>query len=312
VPDERTDRPADAEIVETTRRQAAALNIPLPETLTAASIVSLLRRIEDLLASSDDKSKRAELNLFKALFELWTELAPEKRRAQRKQLVLLVHGIRTHAEWQQEVAAVLTAADRLVKPLRYGFFDAVRFLCPFFTRKKPIERLKQELLDANFAYPDREIVVIAHSFGTFAVSEVLKDCPYLRPSALVLCGGIVSESFRWDCLPNRPPVVMNECGTRDVWPVLASASTWGYGATGRFGFGNLRVLDRFHDFGHGDFLNSAFARRYWLPFIETGTITPGLTHLKKTPYLIALLGIVPIRVIWLLPIVLVVALLFRK
>jgi hypothetical protein len=59
--------------------------------------------------------------------------------------------------------------------------------------------------------------------------------------------------------------IINECGIRDVWPVLAQSVTWGYGSTGTFGFGVQNVRDRFHPSGHSAFFDKNFVRDYWLP-----------------------------------------------
>ena len=62
--------------------------------------------------------------------------------------------------------------------------------------------------------------------------------------------------------------IINECGIRDIWPVLAESSTWGYGASGTFGFGAPGVSDRFHQCGHSDYFTEEMVTKYWLPWFE--------------------------------------------
>jgi hypothetical protein len=241
------------------------------------------------------------LKQLRLLLELWIELPQWARQTRRPQLVLLIHGIRTHAEWQEAVAKVLKSDHRKVVRLRYHYFDVIRFLSPCFTRQAPIKKLEREIRHAGLTYPNHQLIIIAHSFGTFAISNILKERPDIQPSILVFCGGIVSESFRWDTLRNLPPTIVNECGIRDPWPVLARFSTWGYGATGRFGFGAVGVEDRFHDSDHGGYLNPTFAEGFWLPLVDRGEVIDGTDKRPINSYVLNMLSI--LRVFWLLPLI---------
>jgi hypothetical protein len=88
---------------------------------------------------------------------------------------------------------------------------------------------------------------------------------------LILCGAILPTEFGWDKLRKRIETeVINDCGIRDIWPVLAQSTTFGYGPSGRFGFGTPGVRDRFHDFGHGGFFQEKFVRDFWLPWFQKG------------------------------------------
>jgi hypothetical protein len=104
----------------------------------------------------------------------------------------------------------------------------------------------------------------------------MMEVPGFRPSRLLLCGSIVPEDYRWDLLDN-PPAILNDCSVRDVLPVLAVATTWGYGASGTFGFGTPGVTDRFHEFGHSDYFDRGFVERYWAPWVEYGRV-------EESPY----------------------------
>ena len=187
---------------------------------------------------------------------------------ERPQVVLLVHGIRTPATWQGMVKQALQREGRTtVFPSKYGYFDALRFWCPLFTRQRPIDELLYKIEDVLAGSPSAEMVIAAHSFGTYAVTKILRQKPGIRPSRMILCGSIVSRRFRWDLLPNRPKVI-NDCGSRDIWPILAQSTTWGYGATGVLGFGFPNVKDRFHDMSHSDYFDEAFVEKYWRPWVQ--------------------------------------------
>lgn len=198
-----------------------------------------------------------------------------------KRLVLLIHGIRTRAEWQETAKSELQEANVKVIPIKYGLVDALQFWCPLVTRRKPIEETERRVCRAIFDHPGFEVVIIAHSFGTYAISQILKRNPLIRVARLILCGGIVDPMFRWGELPNRPDIVLNDCGCRDIWPVMASCCTWGFGASGAFGYGTHEVEDRFFDHSHGDFFDKDFILKYWKPFVENGFVE-GSEHKPKT------------------------------
>ncbi|MES2595352.1 MAG: cyclic nucleotide-binding domain-containing protein [Verrucomicrobiota bacterium] len=191
-------------------------------------------------------------------------------------LVLLIHGIRTRAEWQHVVKHTLEDEHTTVTPIKYGFFDLLSFWCPFFTRARPVKKIEEKIRSAISDTRYTEVVVIAHSFGTYAISKILQRNPWMKIQRLLLCGGIVSDDFKWGSLPNRPLTILNDCGHRDWYPVLASGFSFGYGATGVFGYGTSEVTDRFFNCGHSDFFTKDFVNEHWKPFVETGHIERSL------------------------------------
>jgi hypothetical protein len=85
---------------------------------------------------------------------------------------------------------------------------------------------------------------------------------------------VVPSNFDWRAVEDqirgdeKRNAIINECGTRDIWPVMAQSITWGYGATGTYGFGTFNVRDRFHNITHSDFFADEFARKYWIPLVK--------------------------------------------
>jgi hypothetical protein len=165
---------------------------------------------------------------------------------------ILVHGIRTRAEWQNNFAAWVeqTPDQKLdVRPIGYGKFDLVSFWLPGPTRDKAYSKLRGKILpmiEAN-ARLNRKPSIVAHSFGTYLMARLLAEETQVEIENLLLCGAIVSENFRSEAVRRQiKGKIVNDCGTHDVWPVMASATTWGYGSTGTFGFRNGIVADRVH------------------------------------------------------------------
>ncbi len=193
-----------------------------------------------------------------------------------RQVVILLHGIRTRAWWQGTLTTLIESeTNSIVIPIKYGRFDLFRFILPFHFLKSPtILKIEKRIEDTIDQFPDAEITIIAHSFGTYALSEILFRNPRIRLRRILLCGAIIRNDFPWDRVysqiadTNSRISIVNECGLRDIWPVAAQSLTWGYGSSGVDGFGTVGVRDRFHDLGHSDFLTEEFARTYWLPLIE--------------------------------------------
>ena len=224
-------------------------------------------------------------------------------------IVVLIHGIRTHATWAEMVGAVLVQdAGARVVPLKYGFFDLLRFLCPLRTRRAPVARLLRELRDLRTQNPTARISAVAHSFGTYALTRALEE-PDIRLHRVIFCGCIVKDTFRrarHEAQLGKDPI-LNDCGTHDVLPVLAKSVTWGYGASGTFGFGTVGVRDRFSKFGHSGCFEQPFVQKYWAPFIRDGTITGTEWERTRTtpPYWLSVLSWFPLR--WLLLVLLAAA-----
>jgi pimeloyl-ACP methyl ester carboxylesterase len=221
-------------------------------------------------------------------------------KAKPRRLVILVHGILTRAEWQGRIRSLFEADGQTdVEALGYGYFDALRFLCPFITRRAPIVEVERNIRDALKIHASHsEVVFVGHSFGTYILGKILSERPDISPDRVLLCGSILSRKFRWDKLPNRPHGVLNEVGSRDIWPILAHSTTWGYGSTGTFGFKTAGVRDRYHDCAHSDYFEPGFAEKYWLPWITTGTVVPSAFETgpqAPTPLLKNLLELVPIK-----------------
>lgn len=221
---------------------------------------------------------------------------------EQNHVVVLVHGIRTHAAWAEMVADVIShEMHATVFPIRYGFFDTLRFLFPLFTRASPIRKVLRELRDLRTQLPSACISVIAHSFGTYAIYKLLNERD-IKLSRVIFCGSVVPEHFRRTDFEAQlgPDPILNDCGSNDIWPILARSITWGYGATGTFGFGTYGVRDQFNNFGHDDYLNRTYIRKYWIPFLDRGDVTPTGWELDRSPppYWHSLLSWLPLR--WIL------------
>ncbi|MDT4739932.1 hypothetical protein [Bradyrhizobium sp. WYCCWR 12699] len=216
-------------------------------------------------------------------------------------LVILLHGIRTRAWWQGCVASIIeNETGATVIPIKYGYFDLLRFLCPFRAcRKAVIERIRKQIEGIREQFKQHKLIVFAHSFGTYSFAQVLLENPYFKFDRVVLCGSIIPENYDWGRVQSQivPPIkrdaIINECGVRDVWPVLAKSLGSGYGATGTYGFGDYNVRDRFHPFKHSDYFKPEFIREYWVSAVrsEAPCSSPTDAAGQGTPAWFGLIGL---------------------
>ena len=227
---------------------------------------------------------------------------PSQDSVEQRHIVFLLHGIRTQGEWMTRVSHLLESQQEVdaVRQITYGFFDTVRFWMPLsLFRKRPTKRVMDLILYEITQDPNVRLSVIAHSFGAYIVGTILEVNPAIRIHRLLLCGSILPNDFAWDKLRDSQLSissdgnwsVVNDCGTRDIWPALAQFVTLGYGSSGRFGFGHPRVRDRFFDILHSGYFEEEAVRTYWLPFITRGEIVPGLSDRPRTPWWLSVLTV---------------------
>jgi len=192
----------------------------------------------------------------------------------QEDLVIIVHGIRTRARWQAEIRGTLEESGFLVELTNYGPMTAIQFLLPTnFFRRKAIATVWTQVRLAKAQHPNARVSIIAHSFGTYVISQIIKDDFEIRFHKLVFCGSVVKHDFPFeqfrDRITNR---IVNEVATNDPWPALAECWS-GYGSTGTYGFRNAAVRDRFHsNAGHGYFLSRKFCKEYWVPYFNNSSI----------------------------------------
>ena len=210
-------------------------------------------------------------------------------------VLFLVHGIQTDGSWQKLVQAELSDVPKLhVVDIGYDCVTPLQLVGPF--RVEPIARVLREIRDFKRREPRARLMVIAHSFGSYIVSRILEDHPDIEFERIVLCGSIVPRNFRWDKHAKQMPhgAILNDVGTNDFYPVLATCASLGYGSSGRLGFGSGPVLDRYFPYKHSTFFDKKrrHIRRYWKPFIQNGQIKPSVwdTHKPKAGVMVLMLS----------------------
>jgi hypothetical protein len=225
-------------------------------------------------------------------------------------VVVLVHGIRDFALWQETVGRSLSEGGFRLEFTNYGRFDLFRFLVPLrYFRRKAIEEVLKQIRIARQTSGAKDISIIAHSFGTYVVSHILRENFDLKFRRVIFCGSVVRYGFPFEQFYERfDPPILNEVGTRDIWPAVAESVTWGYGSAGTYSFRRPLVKDRWHNgAGHGFFLTAEFCNKYWLPFIAEGRVVPASENPERPRLWIQLLSIFRLKYLLLILCALVIA-----
>ena len=211
-----------------------------------------------------------------------------------KHLIILVHGIRDPGFWQDELRDLFeneTQKANLNQPapdvvkvetIKTEVVDIFGFIAPIkFFRQKYIDRAKEKINNLLFdkKYKDYKKTIIAHSFGTYIVANILDENINLVLDKVIMCGAIVPNQFRWGHIlkinfKGNPTAIINEFSPLDIFPLLAKRVTYGFGDIGTMGAG-APIRDRNHYISHSGYLKIKFAKDYWIPFIFKDTIKKG-------------------------------------
>ncbi|UWE18059.1 hypothetical protein [Herbaspirillum huttiense] len=242
----------------------------LMRALETATPEARLQIIQKYLKSISDPQQR---KFVETLLLTGQEIG---RREEAKHIVVCLHGIRTRAPWQERLRSELrvVAPHLEVVPMGYGDYPLVRFLALRGSRTEVVEHIRSQLVALFEQNTDAQISLIAHSFGSYIISEILKSETQIQFHRLLLCGSIVSERFPWQQMKPKfvSGAIANDVGIRDLWPLIASKLGLGYGPSGRYGFKNVAVADNFHDCGHSGFFNPEHYIKFWVPFLSDGQV----------------------------------------
>lgn len=193
----------------------------------------------------------------------------------KKSLVITLHGIRTFAPWQKDLADELGKAGFKTKSLHYGYFSSLKLILPS-SRRKQIEWFRDRYTEITNEYPDVVPSVIAHSFGTYIITRALELFDGVKFDQVILCGSVVPRDYEWQPLFTGGQVnrILNECAKRDLVVRAAPFFVQDAGASGVWGFSeknSAMLCQRFiSKFGHSDYLHVLNFRQNWIPFLLGG------------------------------------------
>jgi hypothetical protein len=204
---------------------------------------------------------------------------------------ITIHGMNTVGVWQQDFAWRLAKLYGYSIPVGLYKYENVK-LAPFLS---PLRGRHSRQLLEYFRNVRKEMVasgygdrpdVIAHSFGTWLLSQVLISDTSDDPICLgrvVLTGSIVRPDFNWDSLikQGRVEAILCHQASRDL---PARVSHWFIRGTGPScvrGFNDRGVVQHVvsSDFGHSDYFiephMGAVLTDQWAPFLTRANYSPG-------------------------------------
>ncbi|MFZ8143636.1 response regulator [Alteromonas macleodii] len=204
---------------------------------------------------------------------------------ERGVLCFSVHGIESTGNWQGKLSKELSGHTDNVSfaSYYYGAYSFLAFFLPFlrfftvlmFCRK--LHELLQREDNSN-----KEIVVFAHSFGTYiavkGIERYIKKFGNINLKTIVLAGSVLKSNHSFKNIVNNTSCrVVNDAGYKDFPLVLSQLLVPFTGMAGRvgfFGFKDDKFTNRFFDGGHSLYFESDdFIKRYWLPILYDHRIT---------------------------------------
>lgn len=193
-----------------------------------------------------------------------------------KRVVITIHGIRTRGTWQKNLATVLAKNDMVPHPLDYGRLGVLGFLTPC-VRESKLDWFHREYDRIRSQEKVKRPSVIAHSFGTYLVAELLSNYPEVKFDKIIFAGGIAPKDFDWKKRFDNGQVlhVLNEVATKDIWPAVAKVVIPRAGCSGSAGFCSQisEVEQHFYPVRHsGTFFEGHYDE--WARCINTPLLAP--------------------------------------
>ncbi|HDY7729585.1 TPA: hypothetical protein RQJ95_002433 [Vibrio vulnificus] len=238
---------------------------------TPASI-QVLTQFEDLITSYRDKLVDCRVNaiLYEYGGESWqNHIKREVRRLEKlcqqrenisfdSEIIVAVHGIRTHANWQKKLK------DRFcdkytVKAYNFNFFNGLDFFSNTSAEKEIIS-FDKYLTGICHEYPLARIHVVCHSFGTYVVYHTLarfKD--RLNIGNVILAGSVLNQDQDLSVLYKKHSITrfVNDCSHIDLPLLAAQFFSKRYSVAGIVGIkgDRERIVNRYFSGGHSSYFS---------------------------------------------------------
>lgn len=175
--------------------------------------------------------------------ETFYKLAGETSRDIRWMIV--VHGMNSRAEWQEEFSWQIANRLRYSAPVliyKYGWatIDVLVYWLHRKLAKRLGERMRIAIAQAEASRRPPRPDIIAHSFGTHLLSMVLTNPDFedLKFGRVITAGSVIRPDFDWDSLikKGRVEAVLNHVGGKDKPVQFAQFAIPGTGPGGRVGY----------------------------------------------------------------------------
>lgn len=199
-----------------------------------------------------------------------TEILPKRK------VLVTIHGIRTHAEWNSEVTLLASANGWIVAPFYYGYVQPSVFASTA-KRQEIVENFRSFLSDVTMITGCKWVSVLAHSFGTYVAMKYIDgwEYPPVIFDTVILTGAIISENYDFTSLNGKVAHLVNEIAPNDEWVEWAKIANLKrdplFGGAGKNGFKYVGTrLTQHHSeiFSHTNVIKRDVIASRWLPALE--------------------------------------------
>ncbi|MDV2962476.1 response regulator [Shewanella algae] len=257
-----------------------------PQYLTPISTI-VITGYESLKEKFSPKFMEMDMNIYDYNNTIWRQSLTNKIELHKRSLMaqdsrsinnkvcILVHGVLTDGEWQERI---LLPDEWKKISYKYNYYSALKILTPI-SRKKQVESFVTFFKNVIIDNPESEIVIVAHSFGTYLVCNALlhsniENLSYV--SKIILSGSVMRQDFSFSDIARRykTTTIINDASVNDKALVLSKMFCFGLGHAGRVGFNTSHdsLTNRFHKGGHSLYKRERFIEDYWVDVIESGNV----------------------------------------
>lgn len=147
---------------------------------------------------------------------------PRDKNLDVANVVFVMHGIRDEGFWTQKIArrvqklAYNPPKIYASETSSYGYFAMLPFLTKGRRRRK-VEWLMDQYVEAKALYPDASFSYVGHSNGTYLLAQALLEYPSCQFEHVVFAGSVVPRKYDWERLIEGKQVksVLNYVASHD-------------------------------------------------------------------------------------------------
>ena len=193
-------------------------------------------------------------------------------------VLVSIHGLLSQASWNAEIAPIASSQNWIFAPFLYCDTNSPKLLIDKPRADQVVERFRNWVYDIQCRY-QRNISVIAHSFGTYILARYITGFDEFLPIRLntaILTGSILNPEFDWEAHRGvRIARVLNEVAPNDQLVKHMPKLKWIhpdplYGNSGVTGFAKeCDIVDQMSNdiFDHNNVIKRDVIERHWMPFL---------------------------------------------
>lgn len=188
-----------------------------------------------------------------------------------RKILFSLSGFNSRGAWKNNFSRVISEefSDYFIHvPWDYGNFGFTKIISNKHKSKK-IEEFQIFYNSIVDKHHDKEIYVVAHSFGSHIIGESLKRYNEIKFDKILLLGNVLDTNYPWKSLVEKGKVkkVKSFIGGNDS----AIDYSWlaKLGNAGKKGFvekGDFLVEEKYEHMKHSDMFGIVNMRNYWLKF----------------------------------------------